>query len=373
MCGLIGMITNTKNGGTYKAIDAFENLLYFNALRGWDSTGVALYHNDGGLRVAKETGCAANFVCTEDWADIKKDFFREGKAILGHNRKKTIGEVKDETSHPFIIDNRFGFIHNGTIYQHHKLANTDVDSEALGMVLTRCEGVVSKIEEVLKEVHGAYACIWIDKDKEKLYIVRNKERPLSYGKFDEGWVFSSEQGILYAAFNRDGFKIEDLKTVPEDTLIEFDLSLKECVPTLSPLNLKKSPPTSVIQMPWSGENTGVSKSKFKRLSKQGLVGTTCSFILEDYVEKDPNDPYPTKWVIWGESPDIKFPHKIYGELNGVNKDNLYSYYFDYGYSGIITGLTFIPEQKIVHIHVKNTLPDYLPRDYPFTTSETTLQ
>lgn len=362
MCGLTGMITNTKNGGSYKAIDAFENLLYMNALRGWDSTGVALFYTDGGLRVAKEAGCAANFVCTTDWADIKSDFFREGKAILGHNRKKTVGEVKDETSHPFLIDDRFGFIHNGTIHQHHKLANTDVDSEALGMVLTKCEGNIAKIEEVLKDVYGAYACMWIDKDKEKMYIVRNKERPLHYGKFEEGWVFSSEVGLLYAAFNRENYKIEDVTSVPENTLIEFDLSLKDCVPLLTPLNLKKSYPTSVTQTPWSGENrSGVSKSKFKRLSKQKLIGSIIRFELEDYIDKDANPKNfdATDWIIWGDSPDISFPHKVYGNLINVDWNTMLDYYTDYGYTGKVERLEYDPKEKIVKIYVQDAMPDFI--------------
>jgi glucosamine 6-phosphate synthetase-like amidotransferase/phosphosugar isomerase protein len=109
----------------------FEEMLYIDALRGEDATGVACVNINHGAKVFKEASHSAWFVYNKEYDDARNSFLSKGKALLGHNRKATIGGKKDENAHPFVFDDRYVFFHNGTLNNHRKLANTEVDSEAL--------------------------------------------------------------------------------------------------------------------------------------------------------------------------------------------------------------------------------------------------
>ena len=147
MCGLVGMIVKNVNGAISADADVVEQLLYIDALRGEDSTGVCLFENDGDIRVIKEAQPADYFLRSKEWLSLRTAFVTRGKAILGHNRKATIGKTNDDNAHPFVIEDRYVFMHNGTLHSHKHLADVEIDSHALGIHLTKCEGDPKKIEE----------------------------------------------------------------------------------------------------------------------------------------------------------------------------------------------------------------------------------
>ncbi len=149
------------------------------ALRGEDATGACLILNNGSAQVIKEATEATWFLGTEEWKKMSSAATGTGKALLGHNRKATVGGYKDEHAHPFVSDDDFVFLHNGSLSNWKKLGfDTEVDSDALGKHIRKAirEGV--NLGDALSEVSGAYACVWYDLLTEKVQIVRNKERPL---------------------------------------------------------------------------------------------------------------------------------------------------------------------------------------------------
>lgn len=365
MCGIVGLVTNSQFGGITKEMQAFSDMLYMDALRGFDSTGVAIYQNDGGLRITKEATDAAAFIGTKEFDEIFKDYVKCGKAVIGHNRKKTIGAVKDETAHPFLIDNRYAFVHNGTLYNHEKLAKTEVDSEALAQHITPLEGDIESLGQSLGDVYGAYACAWIDAKKEKLYLLRNKERTLFYAKFEGGWLFCSEPGFLKLSFIRHGMKVEDPLPVPEHTLITFDLAIANPTPTLEKIEVKKYTASSTVSQPAGltvGTNIGVSKNAYKKISKQNvLVGKRHTFYMDDYVSKVVNDKKPTKWIIFGKSFRLPFPHKFVVDLNGPTEEEMIDFYPDVIFDTEITSMTYDPKEKLVVL--RGGTPTFrLPKD-----------
>lgn len=372
MCGLVGIIISAQNGGVWKDAEAFEQMLYFDALRGEDSTGIGMFTNEGGLRLTKGAMDANAFIKSTEWASVRADWISRGKAMIGHNRKKTIGEVRDDTAHPFLIDQRYLFMHNGTLSGHKHLADTEVDSEALGIHLTKCNGDVTKLEEALGKVWGAYACAWIDKEKQMLYLLRNKERPLYYGKFDGGWAFCSEPGFLQLALMRPGFKIkgDDIQSVPEHSLVSFDLTTYNVSPKTEVLIPKKHTTTTqqlpVVSATSGGQDNGgsVSKSAFKRFSKNGLQGRKISFQIEDYVEKFPGEGDKcTTWHLYSKSPDVAFDHVIHHMGTEMTKDELEDFYIDMVWEGVITGMSYNQKQKLVDIYVGKVELDF-ERKYP---------
>ncbi len=360
ICGLVGMIYNTQNGCLGNESQAFEEMLYFDAVRGEDSTGVAAFYNDGSLQVIKDAIDANNFIYQKEFHSLKSALVSRGKAVIGHNRKKTSGKISEETAHPFIIADRYAFIHNGTLHSHKKLANTEVDSEALGIHLTKCEGDVPKLEEALSKVNGAYACIWIDQVKEKLYMLRNHERPLFYAKYDGGVVFGSEYVLVMAACFRNRIKLEDITTVDVDKLYSFDLSKQGAELTVEDLTIKKYMPlptqtphgggtwTKVVGNIISGE---VSKNAFKKFRNKAL-GTTVRFWMEDFVEKH----YPEvdgDWLVFGSSDDVEPKHTICGYLDGVTHARLQTDYINKLAYGIIEIIDYDEKTKSIKIMLKN--------------------
>lgn len=257
MCGLVGLVYKPQNGMFKGNVDAFTDMLYMDALRGDDSTGVAAYYTDGKMQVVKEAVTpVAHFLVDKNWQEVNDNLIKNGKVVIGHNRKATKGSISDENAHPWIIDNRYAFVHNGTISNHHSLYNTEVDSEALGMALTRCEGDPKAIEEVLSKVYGAYACIWIDKDKEKMYAVRNKERPLWLAETTTEIFLCSELGFILAASLRNNKKVEGSpKQLEEHVLYTFDLSKYTEKPEETKLEIKKSTPILTKVSHKNGQST----------------------------------------------------------------------------------------------------------------------
>jgi Glutamine amidotransferase domain len=207
-------------------------MLYVDALRGEDATGVACITTNQGASVFKEASHSAYFTYDKDYEKARNSFLSKGKALLGHNRKATVGGKKDEHAHPFVFDDRYVFFHNGTLHNHRKLADTEVDSEALGMHLTKCEGDVEKIAELLEQVTGAYACVWYDADKHKVYFMRNHERPLSIIQMENGsMAYASEPWIAIGPCGRNYMKVKEVVTLHPGNLYSIDL--KEMVPKLT--------------------------------------------------------------------------------------------------------------------------------------------
>ena len=77
MCGIIAMISKDKFGFEYKSKTIFQQMLYANALRGQDSTGVFGINKHGNLKMVKSAQPAASFLATKtapyrDWETDRK-------------------------------------------------------------------------------------------------------------------------------------------------------------------------------------------------------------------------------------------------------------------------------------------------------------
>ena len=330
MCGLVGMVLKTQSGGTTTDANLFEQLLYIDALRGDDSTGVAALYNDGSIKALKEACPADMFRNTKEWNLFFQSIVSKGKAIIGHNRKKTIGTVSDETAHPFVIDNRYVFMHNGTLFSHKHLADTEVDSEALGIHLTKCEGDVKQIEEALSKVYGAYAVAWIDQEKECLYLLRNKDRPLHLAKTPWGYIFCSEPGFIAAAAMRNSTKLDWIKEIEVDTLYTIDCTNVDINMTEQKLTLKKAmlphtPTVGAHTTQFGGiEKIGgsVSKNALKRFRKN-LIGRRLLFWSTDYVQRHVNEDNPKDWIVWGENEILAPEHVVQGTIFNMDKQDMF--------------------------------------------------
>lgn len=222
MCGLVAVVTKAYNGFSVRDKDVFSQMLFADTLRGDDATGVMLVDNNGDLDLAKEATLAPWFQNTQEYKNLEVKAVRNGAAFIGHNRKATRGEIKDENAHPFVVDNRIVLVHNGTLYgDHKKIADTEVDSHAIAHLIHE-KG--DDVEAALSELNGAYALIWYDVLNRKLNFVRNDDRPLHYIETGSAWYFASEPGMLAWLLNRNNVFVpqgEKIHKLEADTLFEF--------------------------------------------------------------------------------------------------------------------------------------------------------
>lgn len=388
MCGLIGFVTNQLNGFTTQDNDVFKQLLYLDALRGQDSTGIAVLYNDGEMEIAKEAVPAQSFLEGKEPLGMFYSLFSRGKAAIGHNRKKTIGEIKDATAHPFVIDNenqkpQYAFIHNGTLLNFpalikdlptilneigvsaYTIPSSDVDSEVLGTLLTRCDGDITKISTVLSHVHGAYACAWIDQKTETLYLVRNSERPLFIAKTENGLLFASEINMLVDIALRNNVKILEWEEVKAEQLWSIDLNIKDISILKEELSIpKKASPTNLYKiggfhMGTTTESTIGSKNYSKRFVKKYL-GTRISFWIHEI--KPTSFSHKQKHFFVGEALDLDVDHIIRGFYDlpqGATYKNVVGNLF----YATISAVDFDKTDKQLIISVKDITENVYSKEY----------
>lgn len=374
MCGIVGVVIKANNGLTKRIEDSFYNLLFVDTLRGDDSTGIIAVEKDTTFHIMKEASEAAWFIPQAQYSKVGKGMWTTGKALIGHNRKGTMGKVEDENAHPFVVDDDFAMVHNGTLTGHHKLAATTVDSEALAIVLAKAfkeEHYKEALEALLPDVNGAYAVSIYDQRHNKVRLLRNKERPMAYVETSDAWFFASEGLMLHWILARNGYTAQDvssLKTVPEDTVVTFDLDTNTCLE--EKITIKKYTPPLAITMVQGGatrtakkistvtEFAELSKTAFKRLRKS-LMGTKLEWWVDDYIEAGFPKTYDegeTVFNIMGTASKIDFQNTVLStvDINELRKipDDL----IDKLWCGDVVEVSYNTSTRSLSVYVTNAYP-----------------
>lgn len=182
MCGLITILSKKDELLTNAYETIFKELLYVSALRGFDSTGICRINYLNEPIVTKDTVPAGSFL----FKQRNFAFAFTGKALLGHNRAATKGSRTEEFAHPHNVDN-ITLIHNGTLFHHKDLADTESDSLAIATAFSTKDP-----KEVIPTLSGSFALIWYDSKHKSFHWTRNKERPLYLIETKSAYVLVSE-------------------------------------------------------------------------------------------------------------------------------------------------------------------------------------
>lgn len=224
MCGLVGMAGNIIEQDKV----ALRWLLDFDRIRGMDSTGLAVVsRQDSKINVFKKAGVPDELFKDLIFNDKGVYIGPPGKVFIGHNRAATRGSVTDANAHPFHHGDVVG-AHNGTListYGLEKGNDFDVDSEAIFYNLSKYTP-----DSVIPDVYGAYALTWYDGIEDKLFVLRNGERPLYWTRrMDNDVVYwASESWMLDIIL--DKLKIKHTPPVLFKMDMLYELDMKDVAP-----------------------------------------------------------------------------------------------------------------------------------------------
>lgn len=195
MCGIIGIIAKQPNGFFQHHVSIFQQMLYANAVRGTDATGIFGVNKYGNVDILKQAADANTFINDEKFNAFCKKAYSSYHFMIGHNRKATHGEKNSKSAHPFWDkDDKICLIHNGMISNYKSFCSeATVDSAAIANELATREDPY----EIFQEIEGAYAFIWYDVAKKRLNFIRNSQRPLFVSETTDSFIISSEDSLAY--------------------------------------------------------------------------------------------------------------------------------------------------------------------------------
>ena len=209
MCGIVGYVGREQAAPIL--LDGLSRLEY----RGYDSAGVAVYHN-GQVRVAKSKGRL----------QVLSDMIQGGRAIpgtigIGHTRWATHGAPSDTNSHPHVSHSgKIAVVHNGIIENYAQLKSflqakgvpfvSETDSEVVAQLVEYFyEGdLLAAVGRVLHRIEGAYALGILCCDQPDQLIAVRKDSPLILGLGEESNFLASDVTAILR-HTRDVIYMED--------------------------------------------------------------------------------------------------------------------------------------------------------------------
>jgi amidophosphoribosyltransferase len=178
--------------------------LYAQQHRGQESAGIATFFDEK-INVHKAMGLVT---------DVFKNIYFHGKIGIGHVRYSTTGQSKIENSQPIVInyaEGSFAIAHNGNLVNYKDVKktlerkgyvfSTQTDTEVIAQLFAqehiKTGNFVEGIKNAMKLLDGAYS-LTILRDNGQVLGVRDPWgfRPLVLGKFENGYVISSESCTL---------------------------------------------------------------------------------------------------------------------------------------------------------------------------------
>lgn len=212
-CGVFGIYSKS---GDYDIARFINYGLIALQHRGQESAGIATY-NEGKIAYYKEMGLVREVFNDEN-------IFKQlpGNIGIGHVRYSTTGDSFAFNAQPLVAQYKGGSIalaHNGNLINALEIReeledtgstfNTTIDSEVVAKLVAKAyieKGCQQAIADTCTRIRGAFSLVFICEDK--LIGVRDRHgmRPLSIGKFRDGYVLSSETAglnVIGAEYIRD--------------------------------------------------------------------------------------------------------------------------------------------------------------------------
>ncbi|BBT19555.1 glutamine--fructose-6-phosphate transaminase [Pseudomonas sp. SLBN-26] len=182
MCGIVGAVA--ERNITAILVEGLKRLEY----RGYDSAGVAVLDNQGGLQRRRRVGKVSELeqaLAAEPLA---------GRLGIAHTRWATHGAPTEHNAHPHFSGD-LALVHNGIIENHEPLREhlkglgyvftSDTDTEVIVHLLDHHLSNLGDLTEALKvvvrELHGAYGLAVISRSQPDRLVAARSGSPLVIG------------------------------------------------------------------------------------------------------------------------------------------------------------------------------------------------
>ncbi|WP_460797151.1 glutamine--fructose-6-phosphate transaminase (isomerizing) [Microbacterium sp. GXF0217] len=211
MCGIVGYVGPRPSQDILLA--GLARLEY----RGYDSAGIAVIDEDGGLGMRKKAGKLA--VLRDSLADSP---LAEGATGIGHTRWATHGGPTDVNAHPHLADDdKLAVIHNGIIENFSALRDeltasgvsfrSETDTEVAAALLGRAYhdnggDLQLAFRSVVNRLEGAFTLLALHQDHPGLVVGARRNSPLVIG-LGEGENFLGSDVAAFVEHTRKALAI----------------------------------------------------------------------------------------------------------------------------------------------------------------------
>ncbi len=202
MCGIIGYI------GDKKASEVLINGLSHLEYRGYDSSGIALMHNDE-VNVYKAQGKLINLV---DILKTKQEVCARANIGIGHIRWATHGIPSEINAHPHTCNCKsLTLVHNGIIENYQELkkeleisgcnfvsqTDTEVAAHLIAFEYGKTQDLLTAMQNAADKIKGAFAFCAIHKNEPDKIVVAKRNAPLIIGVGEgENFIASDIPAII---------------------------------------------------------------------------------------------------------------------------------------------------------------------------------
>jgi glutamine---fructose-6-phosphate transaminase (isomerizing) len=253
MCGIVGYV------GDRSALDIVVEGLRRLEYRGYDSAGVAVIGDHGGLVTCKRAGKLANLEkALAQSANNGAAGIERGTTGIGHTRWATHGGPTDRNAHPHLsADGRVAVIHNGIIENFARLRaeleaggvafTSDTDTETAAHLLERELSLVRReagagsaghhgpaggaahlaeaMRRVCRHLEGAFTLLAVDADTPDVVVGARRNSPLVVGRGD-GEHFLASDVAAFIEHTREAIELgqDQLVVISKDgvEITDFD-------------------------------------------------------------------------------------------------------------------------------------------------------
>lgn len=202
MCGIVGYVGRKQAGPLL--LDGLSKLEY----RGYDSAGIAVFREDGGISISKAVGKLSNLIKKTEGGALLP-----GRCGIGHTRWATHGAPSEQNAHPHVsMHGGVTLVHNGIIENDRELreellgegfrfyseTDTEVAANYIEYCFDRAEGDPKQaIRRFMERARGSYAlAILFQGRTDEIWAVR-KDSPMIIGRGEDGCCLASDvQAIL---------------------------------------------------------------------------------------------------------------------------------------------------------------------------------
>lgn len=205
MCGIVGY------AGPNDTVEALLNGLRRLEYRGYDSAGVAVIDDTGGVSVRKKSGKLVNL---EDL--LKASPLEAAGTGIGHTRWATHGGPTDVNAHPHLGDEgRLAVIHNGIVENFAELrdevtsrgaellseTDTEVVAVLLGLETASGKDLETAFREVVQRLHGTFTLLAMHQSEPGKIVAARHHSPLVVG-LGEGENFLGSDVAAFVSSTR---------------------------------------------------------------------------------------------------------------------------------------------------------------------------